>query len=182
MGDTLGRPGNVRSRPDSRWVATNSPDPQAFSKYLSGSAAIGAANPDWANVMTVRNIYALLFVIGLMAANSRADEPFRPDKVAQCLKSPKAAGLTVLADNNPYYLRGDFDGDGKPDYALSVRSKKGGTGVLVCAGNGAFFLLGSGIGGGQFSNMPQDNFLAPHWPVYAKQEVTALAAHVRYQP
>jgi hypothetical protein len=126
--------------------------------------------------MTVCNIYALLFIIGLMTANSRADEPFRPDKVARCLTSPKAAGLTVLTDNNPYYLRGDFDGDGKPDYALSVRSKMGGMGVLVCAGNGALFLLGSGIGGSQFSNMPQDNFLAPQWAVYGKQEVSALAA------
>jgi hypothetical protein len=111
-----------------------------------------------------------------MGANSRADETFRPDKVAQCLKSPKAAGLTVLTDINPYYLRGDFDGDGKPDYAFSVRSEKGGTGVVVCAGNGVLLLLGSGIGGSQFSNMPQDNFLAPQWAVYAKQEVTALAA------
>jgi hypothetical protein len=124
----------------------------------------------------MRKVYAVLFGIGLTAVSAWADEPFQPDRVAECLKSPKASGLTVLVDNNPFYLRGDFDGDGKADYAVSVRSKKGGTGVLVCAGNGSLFLLGTGLGGGQFSDMPQDNFLAPQWAVYTKQEVTALGA------
>jgi hypothetical protein len=126
--------------------------------------------------MATRTIYSALFVIGLTAVSAWADEPFLPDKVAECLKSPKASGLTVLTDNNPFYLRGDFDGDGKTDYAVSVRSKEGGNGVLVCAGNGSLFLLGSGLGGGRFSDMPQDNFLAPQWAVYTKQEVKALGA------
>jgi len=125
----------------------------------------------------VRYIPALLLTIGLTAATSLADdEPFQPDQVTQCLKSSKAAGLTVLTDNNPFYLRGDFDTDGKPDYALQVRSKSGGTGVLICGGNKAVFLLGRGLGTAQFSDMPEDKFLAPQWAVYTKQEVAALGA------
>ena len=104
------------------------------------------------------------------------DEPFQPDKIAQCLKSPKAAGLTVLTSNNPYYLRGDLDVDGKPDYALAVRTKSGGTGILICGENGGLFLLGSGLGGGQFSDMPQDKFLAQQWAIYTRQEIAALGA------
>jgi hypothetical protein len=126
-------------------------------------------------VTIVRYIAALFLTIGVTAVNGFAEEePFRPDRVVQCLKTPKASGLTVLNDNNPFYLRGDFDADGRPDYALQVRSKRGGTGVLICAANGALFLLGSGLGGGQFSDMPQDKFLAPHWAVHTKQEVAAL--------
>lgn len=125
----------------------------------------------------MRHISALMLAVGLTTVTGSAEgEPFQPDKVAQCLKSPKVAGLTVLSSNNPFYLRGDFDADGKPDYVLAVRSTSGGTGVLICVGNGSLFLLGSGLGGGQFSDMPQDRFLAQQWAVYTKQEVAALGA------
>ena len=125
----------------------------------------------------MRKIFAVLFAVGLTAARGPAEEPFQPDRVARCLKSPRTAGLSVLSGNNPFYLRGDFDGDGKPDYALAVRSKTGGTGVLICGGNGSLFLLGAGISGGsRFSDMEQDRFLAPQWAVYTKQDVTALGA------
>jgi hypothetical protein len=116
----------------------------------------------------------LLFAFGVTAV---VDQPlYRPGRVEQCLKSPRAVDLTVLANNNPYYLRGDFDGDGTPDYALQVRSVRGGRGVLVCAGNGSIFLLGAGIGGSRFSDMPHDNFLASQWEVFTKEDVTALGA------
>ncbi|HBY62379.1 MAG TPA: hypothetical protein DEH78_21355 [Solibacterales bacterium] len=38
------------------------------------------------------------------------------------------------------------------------------------------FLLGSGLGGGQFSDMPQDKSLAQQWAVHTKREVAALGA------
>lgn len=127
--------------------------------------------------MIMRHIAAILFVMKLATADSLTDgQPFQPERLAQCLKSPKSANLSVLTDRNPFYLRGDFDGDGRPDYAVSVRSQDGGTGVLICAGNGEVFLLGGGIGGGKFSDMPRDRFLAPNWAVYSKREVTALGA------
>lgn len=48
------------------------------------------------------------------------------------------------------------------------------TGVLIGSGKGVPFLLGSGLGGRRFSDMPQDKFVAPHWAVFSKQEVAAL--------
>jgi hypothetical protein len=111
-----------------------------------------------------------------MPVTRAAADPLMPARVEQCLNTPKTAGLAVLTANNPFYLRGDFDGDSKPDYALSVRSKNGGTGVVICAGSGSLFLLGAGVtdGGAPFSDMEQDRFLAPHWFVYTQQDVAEL--------
>ena len=99
-----------------------------------------------------------------------------PRQVIQCLKNRKASDLKVLTDNNPYYLRGDFDGDNKPDYALEVRAKSGGTGVLICTGKGLLFLLGAGIGEKKFSDDEEDSFLAPHWEVLSQRDVEELRA------
>lgn len=113
--------------------------------------------------------------LALSGLQSFADEPFQPELLVQCLQRPQASGLTVLTDVNPFYLRGDFDGDAKPDYAVRVRSRKGGTGLLICAGSRSLYLLGSGIvGGSEFSDMPRDAFLAPHWEVFTPEDVADL--------
>jgi|LSQX01.3.fsa_nt_gb hypothetical protein len=117
----------------------------------------------------------LLVLLAFPLVNGFGQEIVYPDRVIQCLKNPKASSLKVLTDNNPYYLRGEFDGDAKPDYALQVRSKGGVTGVLVCLGNGSLQFLGAGIGGKKFSDMPEDNFVAPHWEVFTEQDVTELS-------
>ena len=104
-----------------------------------------------------------------------AQDVFQPVPIAECLNDPKAAGLEILSDVNPFYLRGDFDGDSKSDYALQVRSlSRGGTGVLICTGRSMVFLLGSGIGNSKFSDMEHDAFLAPQWDVFTKQDVLDL--------
>jgi len=105
-----------------------------------------------------------------------AQEIVHPERIIQCLKNKNTSALSVLTYINPYYLRGDFNGNGNPDYAIRVRSNKGGRGVLICSDSGKVFLLGMGIGGGQFSDMPEDNFLAPHWEVITKREVVDLKA------
>jgi hypothetical protein len=126
------------------------------------------------------NILIVLIMVCFSAVSGWAAEDtgaiIYPERVMTCLKNPKAVGLTVLTDINPYYLRGDFDGDGKMDYALQVRSKKGSiNGLLVCGGNGSIFLLGSGIGGSQMTDMPSDNFTSSDWSVFTKKDVVALA-------
>lgn len=81
----------------------------------------------------------------------------------------------MLAKRNPLYLRGDFDGDGKPDYALVVRKPKTNkNGLLICSGTGKVVLLGATVTGRVFSSMSADNFVAPYWQVYTKAEVLEL--------
>jgi len=99
-----------------------------------------------------------------------------PEQIDHCLKSPTAAGIDLNVETNPYYLRGDYDGDGRPDYAVAIRGRNTKrNGVLVCTGNGRTFLLGADQRTTQpFSDMPNDNFFAPNWAVYSKEETRAL--------
>ena len=109
--------------------------------------------------------------------NSFGEEPIHPTIIVKCLKDPKTFNLKVLTFNNPYYLRGDFDDDGESDYALEVRSKVSEkNGMLICSGNGSVYLLGSGIGGKQFSDMDNDNFLSNYWEVMSQKQVHELKA------
>ena len=119
----------------------------------------------------------LTFILPCLAAG---EDPMliHPDQIARCLKLPLAANLEVTLARNPYYLRGDFDGDGKIDYAVAVRGRKTKrNGVPVCGGSGRTFVLGADQPlRPPFSDMPNDNFVAPNWAVYSKAEVGALKA------
>lgn len=110
------------------------------------------------------------------ASLCRAFEPVHPEPISKCLTRIQLPGLSVMTDINPYYLRGDFDGDRRPDYALGLRLKTGGIGLMICTGRGAVFVLGSGIGMARFSDAPEDRFLAPHWEVLTKREAAELTA------
>lgn len=119
--------------------------------------------------------HAVLLAFALTTLCCMAESHYKPEGIVRCLGSPKTDGLTILTDINPFYLRGDFDGDGRSDYAVQVRSGTDGTGVLICAGNDSIFLLGSGINGGsRFSDMERDAFLAPRWEVFTKEAVGGL--------
>lgn len=122
----------------------------------------------------MNHFFLLIALSGMTAIDLADDELFQPEPIVQCLKNPQTSSLSILTDMNPFYLRGDFDADGRPDYALTARSQTGGTGVLICMGSGALFLLGSGLGTGTFSDMDEDRFTAPQWTVYTKQDVAEL--------
>jgi hypothetical protein len=126
------------------------------------------------------SVFALLSALILTPTVRAADESdtalIHPERVRQCLRSPQASAVEVHTDINPYYLRGDFDGDGKADYAVAVaglKTRRGG--VLVCAGNGRAFVLGADQPlNPPFSDMPGDNFFAPNWEVFSRQETRSL--------
>jgi hypothetical protein len=68
---------------------------------------------------------------------------------------------------NPFYLQGDFNGDGKPDAAILVKNKVSSkVGIAIChAGKNEVFVVGAGTtagnGGDDFSWMDV-------WQVYSK--------------
>jgi hypothetical protein len=119
---------------------------------------------------------ALLLVFGCLLSASRlqAQEPYQPTRLAECLRTSQVRHLTVLTAANPYYLRGDFDGDRQPDYAVVLTSASGGIGVAICRGSGGAVLLGTGIGATRFSDMPGDRFVAPQWDVLTRKDVLGL--------
>lgn len=52
------------------------------------------------------------------------DEENLPSEIGMAMElGPFAQSYVIDGSVNPFYLRGDFDGDGKPDYAVRVRSK-----------------------------------------------------------
>ena len=70
-----------------------------------------------------------------------------PDKLYHFYNQDKIrTTYKINRDLNPFYLRGDFDGDGKIDYALAViESKTNKKGILIYhPGTTKYFLAGAG--------------------------------------
>ena len=66
-----------------------------------------------------------------------------PDELRECKKSKP--DVEFNAGVNPFYISGDFDGDGFTDFAVQVKSRRRGyKGILFCFANGQSVLLGSG--------------------------------------
>ena len=123
-----------------------------------------------------------LVFLCLQAAAFAADQGpprIHPEKIASCLRLPEANAVEIATTINPYYLRGDFDGDGVPDYAVAVRAKATRRlGVLICSGTGRGYLLGAVTSkNAPFSTMPGDNFFAPNWLVYSVREAEVVAGY-----
>lgn len=55
-----------------------------------------------------------------------------PDPIATCME-PISGQYKISSHINPFYLRGDFDDDGQPDYAVLITNSKGERGVAICS-------------------------------------------------
>lgn len=121
----------------------------------------------------MHTLATVLLAVGLTAWVDPDAKPTPPLAIGRCIKSPQAKGLRIDFSTNPFYLRGDFDGDGKPDYAVRVfaerRPRDHAEGLLVCTGSGSVILLGVNISGRKFSDMSNDNFFAPEWEVFTRE-------------
>ena len=51
--------------------------------------------------------------------------PAIPVRIKSCIESRQLSGYKIDPRVNPFYLRGDFDGDGKPDFAVTITSETG---------------------------------------------------------
>jgi hypothetical protein len=100
-----------------------------------------------------------------------------PDIVKECLEQAEVKGkLEIRTAKSPYILKGDFDGDKLSDYAVAIRGPKTRrNGVLVCTAKKQAFILGADMPKDPpFSDMPNDNFVAPTWKVMAKQDALKI--------
>jgi hypothetical protein len=107
-----------------------------------------------------------------------------PDPIERCLEMPNVGARSEVSKTvNPFYLRGDFDGDGKSDYAVAVKGKVSGRlRVLMCMGSNSAIFLGSENGDNPFSDMKDDNFFAPNWMVYTVSEAKRIGRYKSNEP
>jgi hypothetical protein len=96
-----------------------------------------------------------------------------PDEIADSLALPGfAQNYSINGSMNPFYLRGDFDGDKMPDYAVWIKEKKSGSiGMAIwLSSRKKFSILGAGtpfyISGAQ-KNLDFLNF----WRLFPKKSV-----------
>lgn len=149
------------------------------------------------SLMTALIIF--LGIIGVFSARKPSSEEIRYDQnspivstpisqkeihyplaIENCLEKNRLEGkLVVDSSQNPYYLRGDFDGNGQPDYAIAIQGKvTKRNGVLICFDTGRAVILGAdNPKNPPFSDMPDDNFVSPDWEVYTRTESYDLLGH-----
>jgi hypothetical protein len=102
-----------------------------------------------------------------------------PQQVKKCVASfaPLAKSLLKINfDINPYYLRGDFDGDGRNDLAIAMLSANDNTklGTGICRGGMPPVLLGSIGQGKPFSDDPADSIASVGWAVITRDQVIQI--------
>src|SRR3954452_5944027 len=75
--------------------------------------------------------YLIAMVSGARPMQSEALLFGVPPEIRKCLK-PVEPQYQLSDRSNPFYLRGDFDGDGRPDYAVLITNSKDERGIAVC--------------------------------------------------
>jgi hypothetical protein len=121
------------------------------------------------------SILLFCFVINCTKLPSQKIEPENiPSDVLEAVNSGRFAETYVLDGRmNPFYLRGDFDGDGMPDYALWINAKAGSdTGIAIwLSSQKKFIILGAGVPF-NFAGFKESTFENLNvWEVYGKHPV-----------
>jgi hypothetical protein len=95
-----------------------------------------------------------------------------PDKLQELFRQDSIKSFyKINKEINPFYLRGDFDADGKIDYALAIiEIKSGKKGILIYhTGTKEIFFAGAGK---KIPNSYGDSFhWMDAWKVYDKKDV-----------
>jgi hypothetical protein len=128
--------------------------------------------------MTVKSLFALTFLLFVWnTPASHAQEIVEenvPSEIAMAIElGPFAQSYSIDGSVNPFYLRGDFDGDGKADYAIRIKSKRSGElGFAIwLSSQKKIVVLGAGIpfkvSGQTATNLEVLNT----WKVYPKRPV-----------
>lgn len=113
----------------------------------------------------------LLGGVSQAARAAEAMDTFQPKAVRDCL-SPLAE-LAIIEDQNPYYLRGDFDGDRQPDVVVAVQSTKGKNGAVLCGSKIGRISIGP-IGTSSSASQVPDDVFAPMWGVATRKDLARM--------
>ena len=105
-----------------------------------------------------------------------------PKSVQKCLQASQQLAVTPIEVNrevNPFYIRGDFDGDGRLDLAVAVRTPgKDNRSVLICSGEKPLALLGNSAKRRVDLGDAGDEIVSLGWSVVGLQDVlTELGAN-----
>ena len=128
--------------------------------------------------MTAKRMAIITFVVfaltGLRTRAQQIEIENIPDEILMAVEGKRfASSYNVDGTMNPFYLRGDFDGDGKPDYAIWVKSKADSkTGIAIwLSSKRDFVVLGAGVPFKAAASVETNlNFLNT-WQVYGKRTV-----------
>jgi hypothetical protein len=84
---------------------------------------------DWTMRMKFEWIIPVVFLFSLLSLSSTWAQDVEienvPNEIVAVKLGPFAQSYEVDVSVNPFYLRGDFDGDSKADYAVRIKSKVG---------------------------------------------------------
>jgi hypothetical protein len=117
-----------------------------------------------------------LFVLGTLSASAQSPSVMFnfPDDIMMQFMNGAVSRLYSVDDRiNPFYLRGDFDGDGRADYAILVvaKSDKAKGFAIWLSSKRTFVVLGAGrpftINDDHTTNLDFIDF----WQVYRRQTV-----------
>lgn len=104
--------------------------------------------------------FSLILVFWATTAQAQVDEYNLPVALRGCLQNEQRSDLVLSDRMNPFFLRGDFNGDGNLDFAVLVSQRTTGKqGIAVClAGERAPIVIGAGRafafeGGKQFDDL-----------------------------
>jgi hypothetical protein len=129
-------------------------------------------------------LFCVLWVCGALDSHGIAAKRERivPDQVAACSSRPEVrpyGDINFLI--NPYYISGDFDGDGRNDYAVAIKGRQTGRpGIAICAESGQAVVLGADTRPIRpFSDMPGDNFCSADWTALSTEQVISRLKALR---
>jgi hypothetical protein len=116
----------------------------------------------------------LLAICAAQATSQKIEQENIPQEIVSAVVSSGFDQNSEISNAiNPFYLRGDFDGDGKPDYAVWIKSKKSHeSGVAVwLSSRKKFIVLGAGTPFRFVGSTETDFDNLNVWRVYPKQAV-----------
>ena len=95
-----------------------------------------------------------------------------PETAKDCMERHHVLDTYELSGRiNPFYLRGDFNGDGRLDYAVLVIQKSTGKrGIYMCVGTAAY-ILGAGKSFHRSDGYDFTDFNFEAWTLYPRRTV-----------